>query len=238
MGSSQSSPSVPRPTATPYCAVVAGSTGATGRWCISEFLRDPSCEKVTAIVRKKPGNLDETWPDCLKDKLEVIEVPDFSQLAGLQGVSLGKSTIIGVCAMGSAPYSEEADFTAPSQFAIFAKAQGISSMALVSSIGVKPGSGWSGYIETLGRRETFFGAEKFPTLLVFRPGFLLRQERVRTKEKFAVLFPDSMKIDTRDLAKVIRDEIVREGLKPDSDSATIKVYEQSDIKTIQRSFPQ
>ena len=83
-----------------------------------------------------------------------------------------------------------------------------------------------------------FGAEKFPTLLVFRPGFLQRQEKVRLKERFAILFPDSMKIDTRNLAKVIRDEIVRDGLKAEAGTATTKVYEQSDIKKIERSFPQ
>lgn len=209
-----------------YRAVVAGSTGATGRWCVCEFLQDPNCKKVVALTRRSIADTRAVFPLGDLEKLEVKEVADFSTLESLQIESLnGPSPIYAVCALGSAPFSEMSDFVIPGYFGDFCKKIRVKKMSLISSVSAQTGSIF-GYLDTLGRREDKFINLGFENLLILRPGFLLRQELRRFKERFEVFFPESKKIDTRDLAKVVRHTLCKKI------PTALTILEQNDIKAI------
>jgi uncharacterized protein YbjT (DUF2867 family) len=110
--------------------------------------------------------------------------------------------------MGSAPYTEESDFTVPVAFGKACKAAGVHSMFLVSAVNSKAGSIF-GYVDTLGRREDAYKAMGFSRLGIYQPGFLGRQEKIRFKEYFQYIVPSSWTIDTRDLARVMIESAAR-----------------------------
>ena len=152
-----------------------------------------------------------------KTKLTVQIVEDFKTL-GSSPLPLPASVprpTVGFCAMGSAPFTEENDFTAPVAFGKSCEASGVRSMFLVSSTGAKTGSVF-GYVDTLGRREDAYKLMGFGRLGIFRPGMMDRQEKSQTrlKEKiFGALIPTRFIIDTRDIARsmVIAAKTMKDG---------------------------
>ena len=178
-----------------YQAVVAGSTGASGRAVVGELLKDPKCVRVVALTRTVPSEKVDT-----SEKLIFSDFAEFPK----SGDFIANVPTVAVVAMGTAPWTEEADVTAPTAFGRKAADFGVVKCALVSAVGASTGSMF-GYVDAMGRREQAFQEIKFlEGLVIFRPKFLLRQEKMRTKEKFfEKISPDSQCIDTRDMAKVI-----------------------------------
>ena len=172
----------------PFVAVVAGATGATGRWIVSELTSCDQCSKIVALVRSPEVDLTPS------PKLELLNWDQIDTL---------NCCTVGFCAMGSAPYTEESDFIRPVAFAKRCREIGVKDMFLVSASNAKTGS-WFGYPDTLGRREDAFIQLGFTRLGIFRPGMMNRQEKRRTREQiFSMILPDFMKIDTRDIAKTM-----------------------------------
>ena len=196
----------------PFVAVVAGATGATGRWIVCELINRPECEKVFALTRSDI-NPNDMFPSADKEKMEtklVVKKIDWSSLKTSNSIHdfEGSKPTVGFCAMGSAPYTEESDYTLPVAFGNACKNAGVSSMFLVSAVGSKAGS-FFGYVDTLGRREEAFKGMNFQRLGIYRPMGMLRQDRQRTKESFfSFITPSSMLIDTREIAKVMVDHAI------------------------------
>ena len=196
----------------PFTAVVAGATGATGRWIVGELVNRPECEKVVALTRSdiKP---EETFPSADKDKIPtklVVEKVDWERIK--QTNELPKSATNGVsvafCAMGSAPCSEEADVVLPIAFGQACKKAGIESMFLVSARGASAGS-WLFIADALGRREDAFKAMNFSRLGIYRPMMMDRQEKRRSKEILGLILPSCWVIDTRDIARVMVEHAIK-----------------------------
>jgi len=181
-----------------YSVLIAGSTGACGRAFVCEHLQDPKCSRVIALTRRPIDDLNSMFPRGDHSKLVVKQV-DFNNLQSSEVLPIDLTTVA-VCALGSAPYSEESDFTVPCHFAKFCKDSGVKTMTMVSSVGVKKGSIF-GYLDTLGRREEFFTDIGFERCIILRPKFLLRHELARAKEMVAAILPASKKIDVSDVAK-------------------------------------
>ena len=197
-----------------FVAVVGGSTGATGRWIVGDLVNRPECSKVIALTRSEIPDPSATFPSADKDKIAsklIVHKVDWQKMneSGSFTPALPVTPTVGFCAMGSAPYTEESDFTMPVAFGKCCKALGVKDMFLVSSVGAKAGS-WFGYIDTLGRREEAFKALSFDRLLIVRPGMMDRQEKKRfPKEYFKFLMPSSYVIDTRDIARVMTESAIR-----------------------------
>ena len=63
------------PTLSPYTAVVAGSTGATGRRLVEVLSRSPNCKKVLALTRRPLGPFPDDNTD--RSKVEEVTISDF-----------------------------------------------------------------------------------------------------------------------------------------------------------------
>ena len=190
-----------------FTAIVGGATGATGRWIVTGLINGDDCVRVVALTRSDIASPADTFPEADKDKMAkklVVKKVDFKSIvtSGELPSDLGEKPSIGFCAMGSAPYTEESDFTVPVAFGRACKAAGVDSMFLVSAVNSKSGSCF-GYVDTLGRREDAYKGMDFKRLGIYQPGFLGRQEKMRFKEMFQYIVPSSWTIDTKDLAKVM-----------------------------------
>ena len=198
---------------TSFTAIVGGATGATGRWIVCDLVNSSSCKSVVAITRSDIACPTDTFPsadpELLKTKL-TIQREDFPTLAvsGLFSRSIHGSPVVGFCAMGSAPFSEESDFVAPVAFAKACKAAGAESMFLVSAQGAKAGS-WIKYNDTLGRREDAFKAMGFRRLGIYRSGIMDRQEKARTKEMLRHILPSFLVISTKEISRVMVESAIR-----------------------------
>ena len=187
-----------KPVDAEYSVLVAGSTGACGKALVSQHLQDPNCTRVIALTRRPIDDIRTVFAEGDLDKLTVKQV-DYDNLQSAD-ISKEKATVA-VCALGSAPYSEESDYVVPCKFATYCKELGIKSMILVSAAGSSKGS-ILGYVDTLGRREEFFRNAQFDKCIILRPKLLLRHELARTKEVvFDYLTPSSQKIDVADVAR-------------------------------------
>jgi uncharacterized protein YbjT (DUF2867 family) len=196
-----------------FTAVVAGATGATGRWIVCELVNNDACSKVVALTRSEIPKPTETFPDAdptkIEKKLEVKKI-DFTELKSSEKLpfKVTDESTVGFCAMGSAPYSEDSDFTTPVAFAKACKFAGINSMFLVSAAGAKAGSFW-GIADTLGRREDAFKDVGFERLGIYRSYFIERQEKMRWKEYISKVLPSSLVISSKDIARVMVESAIR-----------------------------
>lgn len=199
-----------------FIAVVAGSTGATGRWIVSELINSSECTKVIALTRGEIENPGEVFSNANAENLQAkltVQKVDWKQLQSSETLpnTVTESPTIAFCAMGSAPYSEESDYILPVAFAKACRGSQIHSMFLVSASTAKAGS-WLGYNDTLGRREETFKDLGFNRLGIYRPGMMDRQEKRRTKELIGAILPGFLKIDTKDIAKTMMASALR--MKP------------------------
>lgn len=213
----------------PFVAVVGGATGACGRWIVGDLVNNSHCTKVIALTRSEITDPSSMFPSIDKDKIASklnIHKLDWSKTNEAKEFvpPLSENPTVGFCAMGSAPYTEESDYTMPVAFATSAKKAGVNSMFLVSAVGVKAGS-WFGYIDTLGRREDAFKSMGFSRLGIYRPGFIDRQEKIRPKEYFKYLMPSSYVIDSRDISKVM----IQSALKMKEGTFSFSHAEMKDI---------
>ena len=142
-----------KPTNEKYAVLIAGSTGACGKAFVMQHLQDPNCSRVIALTRRQIDDTREMFPKGDLGKLTVKQV-DFDALNAAE-ISEGDHPTVAVCALGSAPYTEESDFVVPCKFATYCKSAGVKTMILVSAVGSTKGSLF-GYVDTLGRREEFF----------------------------------------------------------------------------------
>ncbi|KAF4723918.1 hypothetical protein FOZ63_002568 [Perkinsus olseni] len=229
-------------------AVVAGATGATGRWVVSELLNSNVVTKVVAVTRNDISDAKSVFQQVKseEDYSKLIVAPaDWKKMAEkpedaslperaletIKSAANGESCIA-FCCLGSAPYTEESDYLAPTAFAHACKEADQSvGMSLVSAGGADPNS-MIGYSKTIGRREEAFEGMKFDRLSIFRPAMLLRQDKQRMKEKiFLPMTPPKYRVDTRDVARAMvfdaTHQAEEEGAKP-------SIYSNADIQATAR----
>ncbi|KAF4725288.1 hypothetical protein FOZ62_005799, partial [Perkinsus olseni] len=166
----------------------------------------------------------------MAEKPEDASLPERA-LETIKSAANGESCIA-FCCLGSAPYTEESDYLAPTAFAhACKKADQSVGMSLVSAGGADPNS-MIGYSKTIGRREEAFEYMKFDRLSIFRPAMLLRQDKQRMKEKiFLPMTPPKYQVDTRDVARAMVFDATHQ---PEEEGAKPSIYSNADIQATAR----
>eukprot|EP00397_Hematodinium_sp_SG-2012_P044258 GEMP01049390.1.p1 GENE.GEMP01049390.1~~GEMP01049390.1.p1 ORF type:complete len:214 (+),score=48.81 GEMP01049390.1:124-765(+) len=181
----------------PYEAIVAGSTGASGRRIVESLVASNLCTKVIALTRREIPEeaYEKTFPDIdmqkAREKL-VVTVVDFDNIVAdpenttsLPQIAPGTKAF---SALGSSPYSEKVDLHYSNAFATAMQARGVTDMALVSATNANSKS-YIGYPRTLGQRQDFFVARDFRALHVAMPWFIDREELATVRLKERIFFP-------------------------------------------------
>lgn len=160
-------------------AVLVGATGATGRELLQLLLADGSFTRVDIFVRRDPG--------VRHAKLHVHQV-DFTRPDGWR--HLVRGDVLFSClgttlkAAGSQAAQWQIDYTANLAFAQAARANGVQTLALVSSAGANAHSRFF-YPRMKGELENALDTLHFSHLLIFRPPLLARPNSDRLGENLA-----------------------------------------------------
>lgn len=163
-------------------ALIIGASGLSGEFCLRQLLTDNAYTKVIAYVRK-PLNI--TNP-----KLEEVII-DFDNIPASATKITGDHLFIcfgtTLKKAGSKENQFKIDYTYPVEFSKIAKQNGVSKVAVVSSIGANPHTS-NFYLETKGKMEEALLNLNFETTCIVRPSFLLGpRKEVRIGEKMGIL---------------------------------------------------
>lgn len=161
-------------------ALVIGATGATGKDLIPDLLLDETYTEVVAFVRRASG--------INHPKLKEI-VTDFDQLEQVRTLITGEVlfSCLGTTLKeaGTKERQFHVDFEIPSQFARLARENGVMKMVLLSAYGASASSSVF-YSKIKGQLEDAVTALGFDTLVIFRPGVLVRKDTDRAGEKISI----------------------------------------------------
>jgi uncharacterized protein YbjT (DUF2867 family) len=188
-------------------ATLIGSTGLIGSHILDLLLKDESISSVRILVRRPV--------ELCHPKLEV-RVIDFTDLAAFKDGIQGSGAVL--CAIGTTNAKvkgdksayRKVDFDIPVNAARFCAETGVPAFLLVSSVGANARGG-NFYIRLKGEVEEAVGAQKIPSIAIFRPSMLLgRRNESRPMESIAqaitkplgFLFPSKYKpIRAEDVAR-------------------------------------
>lgn len=161
-------------------ALVIGATGATGKDLVAQLLEDLAFDNVHIFVRRDV--------DLHHDKLHV-HVVDFDKLVEwkelLQGDVLFSALGTTIKKAGSQQAQWKIDYTYQYEVAKAAKANGVETMALVSSAWATAGSKVF-YTRMKGQLEEDVKNLGFRSLSIMRPPSLIRKDTDRFGEKISV----------------------------------------------------
>lgn len=161
-------------------ALVLGATGATGRALTEQLLADEQFTEVQIFTRRNSG--------FFHPKLKELVV-DFDSEAAFAQVEQADAAFSAVGTTrkdaGSRAAQWKVEFTYQLNFARACRAAGVSTFALVSSVGANPKSG-AFYLKLKGQVEEAVAALGFPTTLFFRPPSLIRPDTDRPAEKVSI----------------------------------------------------
>lgn len=158
-------------------AIILGGSGATGSKLLESLLGDRTVDRVIALVRKPLKHQHE--------KLEQLVV-DFNNYT--DWASLVKGDVAFSCmgttlkAAGSKEAQYKVDYHYQLSFAQAAKENNVSTFVLISSSSANPQSKLF-YSRMKGELESAIQQLGFKSLIIFRPGLLVRPESDRKGEK-------------------------------------------------------
>jgi len=214
-------------------AFILGSTGAIGRELVDELVKSANWSEITVVVRRKLeewGKFSDQEKSklkiILKDNLDSLEDPSQWNLTGYNTlfcclgtqVKVGKEQFIKV------------DYTYPLEGGKLAAHFKIPHYSLVSSAGADPKSCFL-YTKTKGQLEEALKGLKLPQLSILQPGFLLnRRNDDRIAEKIFGVMPFIPKIESRDVARVLRIEAELQAKTPNENTAV--TYSNKDLHNI------
>ena len=148
-------------------ALLFGATGLVGGLLLRELLADPTCERVTIVVRR---------PQPAPDARVAVVVAGMDTLESVREQLVGDAVFlaIGTTRAKTPDRAEYAriDRDYPLHAARLARANGAGWAGLVSSVGADAGAS-AFYLRTKGEAEQGLRALDFPSADVFRPGVLL-----------------------------------------------------------------
>lgn len=148
-------------------AIVIGATGLTGTHLVATLLQDPSFSKVKVLVRQ-PWAHSRPRLECI-----IVDFEDTENLtAALQGDVLFCCIGTTIKKAGSQEKFRAVDYGIPVKCARIAHEQGVSQLAIMSSIGANVQSR-NFYLRTKGEMEAAVEAIGFHSLYIFRPSVLI-----------------------------------------------------------------
>ncbi|KAJ7557560.1 hypothetical protein O6H91_05G132400 [Diphasiastrum complanatum] len=172
-------------------ALVAGATGATGRYLLAYLLANESVAAITVIGRREVTFPPDKQPSPSHlHKLRYKHLHDLTQLAALDPSQLTPSSFqIAFCCLGttrgnagSAQGFRTIDYDCVKYFGSLAKQCGVEHMQLLSSFGANKNSMFL-YPKTKGETEEFYRSLAFKQLTIIRLPLLDRGADARFVEK-------------------------------------------------------
>jgi uncharacterized protein YbjT (DUF2867 family) len=163
-------------------AIVIGATGLTGQALTKYLLQDNAFTKVRLLVRKKTNLIHPKLEEIIFD----FEHPE-RQVSALKGDVLFNALGTTIKKAGSQSAQQIIDRDYPIALAQLAKAQGVTKMLNVSSVGADEHSS-NFYLRTKGEMET--GVQKIfgNQAIFFQPSFLIgKRQEFRLGEKIGIL---------------------------------------------------
>ncbi len=217
-------------------AIVCGSTGLVGQLLLYKLLESPLYEKVISVVRRpsliKHHKLSEIIIDFdqLSDKMVGLIAQDaFCCL----GTTLKKA--------GSKEIQEKIDRQYVSDFAKACIKNGVSSIAIVSSIGANENSS-NFYLRTKGKMEKDVSNLPFKNISFLRPSFILGdRSEFRLGERIGVFFAkiiDFVLIGKLRIYRGINASLIAKGMigALNSDINGVNIYHYDDIVRLQKNI--
>ncbi|MFZ4521525.1 MAG: oxidoreductase [Bacteroidales bacterium] len=162
-------------------AIIAGATGLVGEQLLSLLLEDPCYGKVIAVVRRELGTVH---PKLVQMVVDFGKLPE-----GLNGIQADH----GYCCLGTTlkvAGSKERQYVIDHDYVVaFAREchlAGVSSFAVVSSVGANPNSS-NFYLRTKGEMERDIQKFPFASIVILQPSFLLgNRKEFRAGEKAGI----------------------------------------------------
>ncbi|MBR5106807.1 MAG: NAD(P)H-binding protein [Bacteroidales bacterium] len=162
-------------------ALVIGATGAVGKDLVDQLLKDDAFERVTVFVRR---------PLAIENPKLTVHIIDFDHPEQWQNLLRGDVlfSCLGttIKAAGSQANQWKVDYTYQYEAAKAARANGVETYALVSSIGADPKSKIF-YTRMKGELEEAVKKLGFPACYILQPPSLVRKGSDRFGEKAGVV---------------------------------------------------
>ena len=158
-------------------ALIIGATGATGKDLVNVLLQDPDYTEVVAFVRRPGEVIHPKYSEIITDFEKLEEVAD-SISGDVWFTCLGTT----LKAAGSKEKQWHIDHNIPLKFAQLARRNGVSKAVVVSAYGATATSKVF-YSKLKGTLDDEIVKLGFDSCLIFRPGFLLRQNTDRPSER-------------------------------------------------------
>ena len=154
-----------------YSAIVLGATGNVGGRIVQLLIKNPRCEKVVVVTRRKldaPADPKVSEVVVNMDRLEEEIAPHARGVdVALAAFGVGK---------GSAKMPEEevrkVEVAYPQAFCRAAKAAGARVCGVMTAVGADPAAGMK-YAKIIGEKEKAVESVKFDFLGVYRPAVIL-----------------------------------------------------------------
>lgn len=158
-------------------ALIIGATGATGKDLVNVLLQDPAYTEVVAFVRKPTNVAHPKYSEIITnfDRLEEVS-------AAIQGDVWFSCLGTTLKAAGSKEKQWQIDHDIPANFACIARRNGVSNAVLVSAYNASATSKVF-YSRLKGTLDEHVTRLNFDQCIIFRPGFLLRQNTDRFMER-------------------------------------------------------
>jgi len=187
----------------PFKVVIAGATGATGRHLFSYLIKTKEFGEIVHLGRRKVTDVEGVniteEESTGRIKQHVIDMENLSSESigeHFQGADIYMSCLGTTRRQaGSAVAFKHVDLGYNLKLASIAKEQDVKIFSLMSTQGADKGS-WFLYLNVKGELEEECKTLKFPTLTIFRPGFLDRGGSSRLAEKVVAWFVDRISIET------------------------------------------
>ena len=154
-----------------YSAIVLGATGNVGGRIVQLLIKNPRCEKVVVVTRRKIDAFADSKVSRLVVHMDRIE-EEIAQ--HVQGVDVALAAF-GV-GKGTAKMSQEEvrkiEVSYPLAFCRAANAAGARVCGVMTAVGADPASGMK-YAKIIGEKEKAVESVKFDFLGVYRPAVIL-----------------------------------------------------------------
>lgn len=159
-------------------ALIIGATGATGKDLVHMLLQDPVCTEVVAFVRRSTGLKHGKYAEIITD-FDKLDAVSASITGDVWFSCLGTTLKVA----GSKDKQWHIDHDIPLKFAEIAKRNGIRKAVVLSAYGAAASSKVF-YSKMKGTLDEAIIKLGFESCLIFRPGFLLRENTDRPSERF------------------------------------------------------
>lgn len=160
-------------------AIIFGSTGLIGNLLLDELIQSEEYHKIKIFIRQQ---IEITHPKVEEFIIDFSKPESF--LSKIQGDDLFICLGTTIKKAGSIKKMEEIDRDLPVLIASTASSNGVSRIAVVSSVGANPGAS-NYYLRIKGEMEAEILKLKFENIAIVRPSMLLGDRREKRTGELA-----------------------------------------------------